>query len=56
MQDDDLSGLLPTTELTTETNRVDKFHRLHVPGEASPSIRLVNPIYIYLYICIDSKQ
>lgn len=47
MQDDDLSGLLPTTELTTETNRVDKFQRL--PGEASPSIRLVNPIYIYLH-------
>lgn len=43
MQDDDLSGLLPTMELTTETYGVDKCHRL--PGE---SIRLVNPIYIYL--------
>lgn len=47
MQDDDLSGLLPTMELTTETYGVDKCHRL--PGEAAPSIRLVNPIYIYLY-------
>lgn len=47
MQDDDLSGLLPTMELTTETYGVDKCHRL--PGEAAPSIRLVNSIYIYLY-------
>lgn len=47
MQDDDLSGLLPTMELTTETYLVDKCHRL--PGEAALSIRLVNSIYIYLY-------
>lgn len=54
MQDDDLSGLLPTTELTTETNRVDKFHRLHM--YQAKLRRLLDWSTRYTYICIDSKQ